>query len=164
MSVTTTTAKIARPTGSSESRSPEGRLTSGRTRTMTAMTITPSGTFIPKIHRHPSVSPPSAITSPPSVGPSAVDSPTIAPKMPNARARSVPVKSCWIVPMTCGICTPAATPCRKRATTSTQMFGASAPRPLASVKPASPPIMSVRRDRWSPMRPAGTSTSPNARM
>jgi len=122
----------------------------------------PRGTFIQNRSRQPSVGPPTAMSRPPSVGPNAVATPIVAPKSPNARPRSSPWKSCCTRPSTCGICTPAATPCRMRATSRVSMFGASAHNALATVNPLSPMMNITLREYRSPSRPAGTKARPKA--
>ena len=122
----------------------------------------PRGTFIQNSSRHPSVGPPSAMRRPPRVGPSAVDSPMVAPNTPNARPRSLPWNSCCTSPSTCGIWMPAATPCRVRPISSVVMSGATAQKMLVSVKAHSPITNMSLREWRSPRRPAGTSVSPNA--
>ena len=117
--------------------------------------------MIQKMPRQPSSGPPIAIMSPPRVGPNAVARPMVAPNRPNALPRSLPWNSSWMRPSTCGIWMPAATPCTSRAMSSTVAFGASAATMLVRVKRLRPTMKSVFRERWSPMRPAGTSVSPN---
>ena len=161
ISAMTVMPNSSRPTGSSSSLRPEGRRVSGSSQSASAIAASDSGTFIQKMPRQPSSGPPIAIARPPRVGPNAVATPMVAPNRPNALPRSAPWNSCWMRPSTCGIWMPAATPCRSRATSSTSPVGASAQARLVSVNRLRPMTNSVRRDRWSPMRPAGTSVRPN---
>lgn len=78
------------------------------------------------------------ISNPPSTGPIAVDSPTVAPNAPNALPRSRPENSCCISPMICGFSNPPATPWPSRATTSHVAFGAAPHSTLVATNNASP--------------------------
>ena len=67
----------------------------------------------------PPVGPPaSARITPPMIGPTAVEIPTVAPKKPNARPRSASRNICWMSAEFCGASEPAAIPCASRAITS----------------------------------------------
>jgi hypothetical protein len=160
ISAMTVTPNNRMPMGSSESGRDDFVRVSGRSHRAAAIAATESGTFIQKMPRHPSTGPPIAIASPPSVGPNAVAMPMVAPNRPKALPRSAPWKSCCTSPRTCGIWMPAATPCSRRAIRSTAPLGASAHARLVTVKRLSPMMNSARRERWSPMRPAGTSVRP----
>ena len=161
MSVTIMTPNSTSPIGSSCSRPGALVRVRGSRKITPASTARHSGTFIQKIQRQPSCAPPRAIMRPPRVGPNAVAMPIVAPNRPNARPRSLPVKICWIVPITCGIWMPAASPCTSRPMISTSIVGASAHTIEVIVNRLRPTMNRVFRERWSPSRPNGTSASPN---
>ena len=57
----------------------------------------PMNRFTRKTQRQPSPAPAAAMIRPPSTGPSAVDTPIVAPSMPNAFDRCGPLNDSWIV-------------------------------------------------------------------
>jgi hypothetical protein len=134
----------------------------GSSRKASSSATTPIGTFTRKIHRQPVSSPASARITPPATGPIAVEMPTVAPKKPNARPRSVPRNNCWISAEFCGAIAPADNPWASRAAISHPMLGAAPANALNSTNPASASMNSRRRPNASPSRPAGTRVSPKA--
>ena len=114
-----------------------------------------------KIHRQPSGPPATARITPPTIGPTAVEIPTVEPNNPNARPRSASRNSCWISAEFCGANEPAAIPCASRAATSTPVVGAAPAAALHSTNAPSATRNILRRPIASPSRPAGTSASPN---
>ncbi len=120
-----------------------------------------TGTLTKNTARQPFSVPNSAISAPPSSGPIAVEIPTVVPKNPNALARSWPWNSVWMKPLTCGVMSPPAKPCRSRASTSSRPDGARPQTALARPKSPTPIMNTVRRPRASPTRPAGTSSRPS---
>jgi hypothetical protein len=100
--------------------------------------------------------------TPPTIGPTAVDSPTDAPYMPNALPRSALRNRSWMIPEFCGPSIPAVKPCTSRATISSNSDGAAPHSALVSTKPASEIMNIRRRPSASPRRPADTSARPNA--
>src|SRR4051812_39536259 len=100
--------------------------------------------------------------TPPRIGPTAVEIPTTAPNIPNARPRSAPRKRSWISPVFCGVSMPAAMPCARRAITSVVSFGAAPASALVMTNAARAPRNMVRRPNASPSRPPVTRTRPNA--
>ena len=87
----------------------------------------------------------------------------LAPKRPKARPRSGPLKRFWMKPETCGVISPPPTPCTTRATEIHSALWAAPHSTLDSVNRATPAMKTVRRERASPRRPAGTSATPKAR-
>jgi hypothetical protein len=100
---------------------------------------------------------------PPVTGPTAVESPTVAPKKPNARPRSAPENSCWISAEFCGAIAPAARPWHSRAAISHPVLGAAPASALNRTNALSASMNIRRRPKASPSRPAGTRASPKVR-
>ena len=95
-------------------------------------------------------------------GPTAVDTPMVVPKKPNALPRSSPRNRLWMRPEICGLMRPPANPWTTRITTSASAVGASAQAALATTNSATPTMNTGRRPCASPKRPDGTSSSPSA--
>jgi hypothetical protein len=132
----------------------------GISRSASTNATIPIGRFTKNTQRQPCSSPPAAMSSPPTSGPTAVASPTVAPKYPNARARAAPLNISWISPEICGPRIPEANPCTSRATTRNAAPGAIPHSPDATVNAASPTRNAVRRPTMSPKTPEGTRISP----
>ncbi len=106
-----------------------------------------------------------SVSTPPSNNPMAAPPPEIAPKTPNAFARSL---GSWKVTVirarAAGASSAAKPPCNARAAKSRPEFMANPPSRLAPAKP-SRPMMNVRlRPVKSAMRPPSSSRPPNARV
>src|SRR4051812_40090570 len=127
------------------------------------MASRPIGRLMKKTQRQPVSVPNAWISTPPSSGPMAVETPTTVPNSPNAVPRSRPLNSCWISALICGVSRPPARPCTSRATTRNSAPGARPQASEESVNRASPTTNIVRRPRTSPIRPAGTSSRPKVR-
>ena len=96
-------------------------------------------------YRHPLSGPAAAMMSPPITGPAADDTETVAPKTPNARARSEPRKRSWTSPEFCGVSKPAMAPWTRRATMTRATFGANPTAALDTMKPTRPRSIIRRR-------------------
>ncbi len=105
------------------------------------MMTSPSGRLIVKAHRQLY----EVASQPPSSGPTAAIPPIIDPQMPNATARSRPVKTVFTVDSVAGMIIEAPTPCAKRAAISSAPFPARAASRLASMNTTVPRTKSRRR-------------------
>ncbi len=94
--------------------------------------------------------------TPPVMGPTALEMPTVALNSPKACGRSESVKSCCISAEFCGARKPAATPWASRAATTSPIVGAAPTAALHTTKAASATRKIRRRPRASPNRPATT--------
>ena len=114
-------------------------------------------TYIAKRHDRYSVS------TPPRIRPIAPPAPAMAPKMPNARARSLPDGKVVVSSESAaGASSAPKTPCSARAATSTSKLWAAPPIADAMAKPTSPATNVHLRPNRSPMRPPSSSRLPNA--
>ena len=98
----------------------------------------PIGTLTRNTQRQPCSTPAAWMSSPPTSGPSAVDSPMTAPSAPNARPRAGPAYSSWMRAAMAGKNTPAPSPCTTRPATSWPGVCASPHARLASVNRVRP--------------------------
>lgn len=73
---------------------PAGR---GSSQAANGSAITPINHLTRNTQRHPSAAPPARVITPPRSGPSAVDTPIVAPTAPKAFDRCGPVKDSWMV-------------------------------------------------------------------
>ena len=100
-----------------------------------------------------------SMSSPPTIGPSAIDMPTTPPQNPSARARSTrPMKTCEMIDIATGFIIEPPTACTKRAAMSIPMLGARLHSSDPSAKTVSP-IWKVRlRPKRSPVAPDSISS------
>src|SRR3954462_3075530 len=104
-----------------------------------------------------------SVSRPPSSRPIAAPPPAMAPKMPNALARSDgSVKVVVSRPSAAGASSAPKTPCDARALTSTPKLPAAPPIAEATAKPIRPAMKVRLRPKRSPMRPPSRSSEPNA--
>src|SRR5690625_190609 len=136
----------------------------GNQMTAVMMAITAIGTLIRNAERHPQSGHRTAISTPPSTGPIATETPTIAPNIPKARPRCSPWKYCCTRPTVCGLRNPEPKPMKTRAMFSTHSLGANPATSDASPKRLSPRMNSRARPYRSPARPAGTNSTPKAKV
>ena len=100
---------------------------------------------------------------PPSSRPIAAPPPAIAPKMPNALARSGgSVKVVVSSDSAAGASSAPKTPCSARAATSSSKLWAAPPSAEATAKPSRPAMKVRLRPKRSPMRPPSSSRLPKA--
>ncbi|CFO94489.1 Uncharacterised protein [Bordetella pertussis] len=92
------------------------------------------------------------ISTPPSNCDTVAATPWTAPITPNARLRASPSNNTLIDASTCGINTPAPTPCKARAAISCHGVTANPHKADASVNSPIPAINSRRRPNRSPRR------------
>ncbi len=85
----------ARPAGSNPRRACAAER--GSCQAASGTVTAPMNRFTRNTQRQPSVTPAPAMIRPPSSGPSAVDTPMVAPSTPNALERCGPVKDSWMV-------------------------------------------------------------------
>ena len=99
---------------------------------------------------------------PPTIGPSADDTPSTAPRIANALPRFIGGNSSWMNAVTGGRKMPPPSPWTTRATISSVEFCARPANRLATVKIVRPTMNTHLWPTRSPTRPAGISASPNA--
>ncbi len=124
---------------------------------------TPIGRLTQKTRRQPFVSPNAWMIRPPTIGPSAVETPMTAPMIAKALPRTRGSKSSWMVAVTAGTKIPPARPWTTRATISWRSFCARPQKRLATVNSARPVKNTHLWPMRSPTRPDGISARPNAR-
>ena len=114
----------------------------------------PIGTLIQKIARQPIV----WVSAPPTMGPRAIDSPTTAPHMPMARARSRgSVNTLVMIDIATGLSIDPPTACTARAATSQPRPGARLHSSEPTVKVSSPTMKTRRRPSRSAVEPDSIS-------
>ncbi|SLA06479.1 Uncharacterised protein [Mycobacteroides abscessus subsp. abscessus] len=103
------------------------------------------------------------VNRPPSSSPTAAPPPAIAPKMPNAFARSLGAVNITVnSDNAAGARSAPNAPCSARAPKSMPWFSAAPPSAEASANPTNPTISARRRPHRSAMRPPKSSSPPNA--
>src|SRR3954451_5959117 len=115
--------------------------------------------FTYRHHRHESHS----VRMPPSSSPNAAPPPAMAPKMPNALARSDESTNVVLSsPSAEGASMAPNAPCSAGAATSTSNEFAAPPMAEAMENPSRPPMKVHLRPNMSPMRPPSSRSEPNA--
>ena len=125
-----------------------------------ASAISPIGTLIQKIHRHPKPS----VRKPPIAGPTMRASPVTPLKMPSARARSSRAKAPLRIAMATGITNAAPAPWADRAAISARMLVDSAQAIDASMNSAMPAANIRRRPNRSPSAAPVSSNTAKLRL
>ena len=140
------------PTGSR--RRGRGARDSGTKRIVSASATRPTGMLIQKIERHPS----DCTNAPPTTGPSARLTPTVAPHMPIACARSrASVKTLRMIDIATGFSIEPPTACSIRKAISQPRLGAALHSSEPSVNSTSPVWKTRRRPSRSPIDPDSIS-------
>ncbi len=104
---------------------------------------------------------PYSMNQPPRIGPIAAETPAVAPQMPKAIPRSLPLKVAETIESVEGDIIAAPKPCSTRLPMAMPIV-ADVPTPSdPNAKTTAPPMKILRRPNWSPSLPHVISSAPN---